>query len=66
MGTPPHRYLVQVRVQSAHALLALGTEKRSLAEVAAAAGFSDQSHLTRHFKRVLGVTPGQLTVSTKA
>jgi AraC family transcriptional regulator len=63
IGTPPHRYLIQVRVQSAQALLALDTEKRSLAEVAAAAGFSDQSHLTRHFKRLLGVTPGQLTAT---
>ena len=64
MGTPPHRYLIQVRVQSAHSLLALGTQNRSLAEVAAAAGFSDQSHLTRHFKRLFGVTPGQLTATT--
>jgi AraC family transcriptional regulator len=60
MGMAPHQYLVQVRVQSAHSLLSMSAEKRSLAEVAAAAGFSDQSHLTRHFKRAFGVTPGQL------
>ena len=33
--------------------------ERSLAEVAAAVGFADQSHLTRHFKRLTGVTPGR-------
>jgi AraC family transcriptional regulator len=64
MGLPPHRYLIQVRVRSAHALLSMGTGRPSLAEIAAASGFSDQSHLTRHYKRALGVTPGQVTVST--
>jgi AraC family transcriptional regulator len=60
MGASPHQYLVQVRVNSARALLAAGAGDRSLAEIAAAVGFSDQSHLTRHFKRLLGVTPKQL------
>jgi AraC family transcriptional regulator len=58
MGITPHRYLVQVRVNSARQLLAAGA--RSLAEVAVAVGFADQSHFTREFKRILGVTPGQL------
>jgi AraC family transcriptional regulator len=58
IGTTPHRYLVQVRVNSARLLLAAGA--RSLAEVAVAVGFADQSHFTREFKRMLGVTPGQL------
>jgi AraC family transcriptional regulator len=58
IGTTPHRYLVQVRINSARLLLAAGA--RSLAEVAVAVGFSDQSHFTREFKRMLGVTPGQL------
>jgi AraC family transcriptional regulator len=66
VGVPPHQYLIQMRVQSAHSLLSAGAGKRSLAEVALAVGFSDQSHLTRHFKRVLGVTPSQLTSSTIA
>ena len=35
----------------------------SLAEVAAHAGFSDQSQFSYHFKRVLGVTPGQFRMS---
>ena len=59
MGMSPHQYLVQVRVNSARALLTSGAGRRSLAEVAAAVGFADQSHLTRQFKRVLGVTPKQ-------
>jgi AraC family transcriptional regulator len=60
MGMSPHRYLVQVRVNSARSLLTAGAGGRSLAEIAAAVGFADQSHLTRHFKRMLGITPKQL------
>ncbi len=59
-GLTPHQYLVQVRVNSARALLTAGAGTRSLAEIALAVGFADQSHLTRHFKRVLGVTPKQV------
>jgi AraC family transcriptional regulator len=59
-GRTPHQYLIEVRVNSARALLTAGAGARSLADVAAAVGFADQSHLTRHFKRVLGVTPKQL------
>lgn len=59
-GVSPHQYLVQVRVNSARSLLAAGAGNRSLAEIANAVGFADQSHLTRHFKRQLGVTPKQL------
>ena len=60
LGVSPHQYLIQVRVNSARALLEAGSGERSLAEVASAVGFADQSHLTRHFKRLLGVTPKQL------
>jgi AraC family transcriptional regulator len=59
-GVSPHQYLVQVRVNSARSLLTAGAGDRSLAEIAAAVGFADQSHLTRHFKRMLGITPKQL------
>jgi AraC family transcriptional regulator len=59
-GVSPHQYLLQVRVNSARSLLTAGAGDRSLAEIAAAVGFADQSHLTRHFKRVFGVTPKQL------
>jgi AraC family transcriptional regulator len=56
-GLSPHQYLLQQRVDRARELL--GDEALSLAEVAARAGFCDQSHLTRHFRRIVGVTPGQ-------
>ena len=36
------------------------TGRLSLAQIAAACGFTDQSHLTRHYKRMLGVTPGRV------
>lgn len=55
-GMPPHEYLTQVRVRRAARELARG---ESIAVVAASAGFSDQSHLTRHFKRITGITPAQ-------
>jgi AraC family transcriptional regulator len=59
-GVSPHQYLIQVRVNNARALLMAGAGKRSVADVAEAVGFADQSHLTRHMKRLLGVTPGEV------
>jgi AraC-like DNA-binding protein len=56
VGLPPHAYLVQLRVTRAKQLLAQG---QPIAQVAYATGFTDQSHLNRHFKRAMGVTPGQ-------
>jgi len=56
LGLPPHTYLTQVRVNRAKALLAKGGK---IADTALETGFVDQSHLTRHFKRITGVTPGQ-------
>ena len=55
-GVPPHAYLRQVRVEHAKTFLARG---HAVAEVAVMTGFTDQSHLTRWFKRLWGVTPGQ-------
>ncbi|NEQ45016.1 MAG: AraC family transcriptional regulator [Leptolyngbya sp. SIOISBB] len=55
-GLPPHRYLIQVRIARAKDLI---TEGVALSEVATVTGFADQSHLNRHFKRLMGVTPGQ-------
>lgn len=55
-GTSPYNYLVMRRLGRARGLLALGT---ALAEVAAACGFADQSHLTRQFHRAYGITPGR-------
>jgi len=53
-GIPPHRYVVGRRVDFARHLLLRG---RTPAQAAAEAGFHDQAHLTRHFRRTLGVTP---------
>jgi AraC family transcriptional regulator len=57
-GLPPHQYVIARRVERARQLLRAGTDL-SLAEVAACAGFSDQSQFSHHFKRLVGVTPGQ-------
>jgi AraC-like DNA-binding protein len=59
VGLPPHQYQTQVRVAHAKALLAKGIP---LSQVARDTGFADQSHLTRHFKRLVGVTPGRYRV----
>jgi AraC-like DNA-binding protein len=61
-GLPPHRYLVGRRVEAARRLLLAGLPA---ARVAVEAGFHDQAHLTRHFRRLLGVTPGHYVRSTR-
>lgn len=55
-GTSPHRYLLMRRLSFARRLIERGLP---LARVAAEAGFADQSHLTRHFKKAFGLTPGR-------
>lgn len=55
-GIAPHQYLVSRRIDLARRLLLDGQPPR---EAAPAAGFYDQSHLTRHFKRIVGTTPGR-------
>lgn len=62
LGLPPHAYLTQVRVARAKKLLGLGM---SIPQAALETGFVDQSHLTRHFKRQVGVTPGQYALGSK-
>jgi AraC family transcriptional regulator len=57
-GLPPHQYVIARRVERAKHLLQ-GGSAFSLAEVAVHAGFSDQSQFCQHFKRLVGVTPGQ-------
>lgn len=54
-GLTPHAYLVQRRVDLARRLIRSGA---GLAEAAVAAGFADQSHMTRIFVRRYGLTPG--------
>ena len=60
VGMPPHAWLIQVRLQRARQYLKQGM---AIPQVAFDCGFSDQSHLNRHFKRALGVTPAQYIVS---
>lgn len=53
-GAPPHRYLVQLRLNAARRRLARG---EAPAQVAAETGFADQSHMGRWFRRAFGQTP---------
>jgi AraC-like DNA-binding protein len=55
-GTSPHRYQIGRRLARAQAMIAAGTP---LGEAAAATGFADQSHMTRHFVARFGLTPGR-------
>ena len=61
-GMPPHAFQTQLRVLRAKALLLRGW---AIPQVASQTGFADQSHLTRHFKRLVGVPPGQYQSSSK-
>jgi AraC-like DNA-binding protein len=54
-GIPPHQYQIAMRVDFARRLI---EHHLPLSTVAVTAGFADQSHLNRHFKRTYGVTPG--------
>ena len=55
-GMTPHAYLVDCRIQYCREQLRRG---RPIADVALAAGFADQAHLQRAFKRHVAATPGQ-------
>lgn len=55
-GLAPHAWRNQLRIVRALPALRAGA---SIADVAAASGFTDQSHFTRHFKRAFGVAPGR-------
>jgi AraC family transcriptional regulator len=62
-GLPPHQYVILRRVERAKQLLQAGD--LCLAEVAAHVGFSDQSQFCHHFKRLVGVSPGQFRMSAR-
>jgi AraC-like DNA-binding protein len=55
-GMPPRRFRVQMMVATAQQAISSGA---SLAEAATRAGFSDQSHMSREFRRTFGMTPGE-------
>ncbi len=58
VGLPPHAFQQQRRLDAARRLLRASSRTVRLADIAQECGFADQSHLTRAFKRVYGVTPG--------
>ncbi len=55
-GQTPHQFVTTLRIERAMEMLASG--KHTPGNVALMTGFADQSHLTRHFRRTFGVTPG--------
>jgi len=56
LGLPPHAFQTHLRLRRAKELLRAGAP---LSEAALGAGFCDQSHMTRHFARLVGLTPAQ-------
>ena len=62
-GVTPHHYLVRRRIERAQEMLA--RSELPLSEIALATGFSDQSHLARHFRQLVGMTPGQFRWSQR-
>jgi AraC-like DNA-binding protein len=54
VGLPPHAYQIHVRVERGRTLLRAGATP---AEAASRVGFADQSHFTKHFKRIMNTTP---------
>ena len=61
VGLSPHAYFEQARIHRARRLL---KEAMPIADVALELGFTDQSHLHRHFKKLTGVTPGAYRSAT--
>lgn len=56
VGMPPHAYIVRRRIERAQRLLR--STDLSLSEIALKVGFTDQSHFSRHFRRLTGMSPG--------
>ncbi len=56
VGMPPHAFQVHVRVERARALMLGGIPPN---QAGRETGFADQSHFTRHFRKILGITPGR-------
>ncbi len=62
VGTTPHEYLTQIRLERARQLIIAGL---SLADAAFKSGFADQSHLTRNFRQRYGLPPGAYRMQYK-
>ena len=58
LGVPPHTYLLRRRLEQVEQMLR--ETHAPLSEIALATGFSDQSHLARHFRRWAGMSPRQV------
>jgi len=61
-STSPHRFLIMRRLQRARVMI---DEGETLAQIALEAGFTDQSHFNRHFKKAFGMTPGRWAALTR-
>jgi AraC-like DNA-binding protein len=59
-GLTPHAFQTNLRIAHARTMLRAGDP---IAGVAAACGFADQPHLTRTFRRAVGVTPGRFAAA---
>lgn len=57
-GYTPHRWLLTQRIEQARHLVQ--TTTTPLAQIATLCGFADQSHLTRNFNQIVGISPGKL------
>ncbi len=62
IGMPPHAYLTHLRIVRAKELLSGGARPR---DVAPQVGLYDQSQLNRHFRRIVGTTPGRYGASVR-
>lgn len=63
IGLTPHQFQLQNRIRKAQRLLAKSV---TIAEVALATGFCDQSHFIRHFEKIVGLTPTDYRLACKA
>lgn len=61
-GLPPHAYQIQARLRKGRQMLKAGS---GVLETALACGFHDQSHFHRHFRKSIGVTPGDYVKSLR-
>ncbi|MGH8000244.1 MAG: helix-turn-helix domain-containing protein, partial [Brasilonema sp.] len=55
LGITPYQYVLQLRVERAKQLLK--NQKITICDVALACGFANQSHFTKHFRKLTGMTP---------
>jgi AraC family transcriptional regulator len=64
VGRPPHAYVMERRVEYAKSLLL--ADNLSLCQIAMAAGFADQAHLSRRFREIVGASPSSWRRQSRA